>query len=128
MTRSMSPPSTSDIADVTATPRDYVDGWYSGDAERMDRALHPDLVKRLVDVAAGGDLGGFRTVTKERMLELTGRGGGEDPGAESEVIVDHVSGSIAAARVLSPEYLDYLHLVKTPAGWRIANVLFEVNE
>lgn len=29
-------------------------------------------------------------------------------------------------RVVSPEYLDYLHLVKTPAGWKIANILFHI--
>ena len=25
---------------------DYFEGWFDGDAARMDRALHPDLVKR----------------------------------------------------------------------------------
>ena len=28
------------------------------------------------------------------------------------------------ARVLSPDFLDYLHLVKTAEGWRIANIIF----
>src|SRR5215218_5451924 len=33
---------------ITQTALDYVEGWYSGDAERMERALHPDLAKRIV--------------------------------------------------------------------------------
>ena len=41
-------------------------------------------------------------------------------------MIDNISANIASVRVLSPEYLDYLHLVKTPDGWRIANVLFHV--
>jgi len=28
---------------------DYAEGWYTGDAERMQRSLHPDLVKRTID-------------------------------------------------------------------------------
>jgi hypothetical protein len=112
---------TDDVAQITAIAADYVEGWYTGDVARMDRALHPDLVKRTM-----GE-GQLRVVTKERMLELTGQGGGEDPDAEFEVTVDHVSDTIASARVLSPEYLDYLHLLKTDHGWKIVNVLFRTH-
>ena len=35
-------------AAVRSTVLDYLEGWYDGDVERMDRALHPDLVKRIV--------------------------------------------------------------------------------
>ena len=27
---------------------DYCEGWYNGDAERMERSLHPELAKRIV--------------------------------------------------------------------------------
>ncbi len=27
---------------------DYFEGWFDGDATRMERALHPDLAKRLL--------------------------------------------------------------------------------
>jgi Putative lumazine-binding len=33
-------------AGVRAAVLDYVEGWFDGNAERMERALHPDLVKR----------------------------------------------------------------------------------
>ncbi len=112
-----------DTAQVAAIATDYVQGWYTGDVARMDRALHPDLAKRIMD-----DEGQLRVVTKGRMIELTGEGGGEDPDAEFEVTVDHISDTIASARVLSPEYLDYLHLQKTSDGWKIVNVLFRTSE
>ena len=35
-----------DTALIVATVHDYFDGWYDGDASRMERALHRDLVKR----------------------------------------------------------------------------------
>jgi hypothetical protein len=91
----------------------------------MDRALHSDLVKR---IPVKDSLGGvqLRAVSKTRMLELTANGGGENPEAAVEIQVDEVMNDIATARVLSPEYLDYLHLAKTPDGWQIVNVLFRM--
>lgn len=111
----------SDYAEIDAVTRDYAEGWYEGNSVRMDRALHTDLVKRTL----GGEAGSLRGVTKARMVKLTADGGGEMPGAEVEVLIDDISTNIASARVISPEYLDYLHLVRAPDGWKIANVLFE---
>ena len=31
---------------ITETVLDYFEGWFDGDTERMQRALHRDLVKR----------------------------------------------------------------------------------
>jgi hypothetical protein len=38
-----------DRAQVASVARDYLESWYTADAERMGRALHPDMVKRYVD-------------------------------------------------------------------------------
>ena len=115
-----------EVAEIEAIAADYIEGWYRGDEGRMDRALHPDLVKRtLVRDQALSDPS-FRAVTKDRMMEMTAAGGGEDPDSAFEVTVDDISGDIASARTVSKEYIDYLQLVKTPEGWRIANVLFRM--
>ncbi|HEY4648379.1 MAG TPA: nuclear transport factor 2 family protein, partial [Gemmatimonadales bacterium] len=37
-----------DTAGIRATALDYIDGWYSNNPIRMERALHPHLAKRLV--------------------------------------------------------------------------------
>ncbi len=104
--------------------RDYIEGWYKGDTIRMDRSLHDDLVKR-IPVRERSDLDiKLRMVPKSRMVELTGKGGGESPDAEYQIFVDDIDKDIASARVLSLEYLDYLHLVKTAEGWQIVNILF----
>jgi hypothetical protein len=36
----------SDEAAIRAVVLDYVEGWFDGDAVRMERALHPELMKR----------------------------------------------------------------------------------
>jgi len=115
------PQGPTDLAEVEATARDYIEGWYTGNVERMDRSLHRDLVKRFPGSTDPGSLG---EVTKDRMLELTANGGGDAPETEVEILIDDVSSDIAAARVVSPDFLDYLQLAKTAEGWKIANVLF----
>ena len=115
-------------AAIEATIRDYIEGWYEGDADRMDRALREDLVKRIPVRDDETHRMELRAVIKERMVELTRGGGGESPGAEFHVEVHHVDGGIATGLVRSAEYLDYVQLVETPDGWRIANILFRRNE
>lgn len=90
----------------------------------MGRALHTELVKRIpVNEEPPGE-SGLQPVSRARMLELTAAGGGEDPDADFEIFIDDVSTDIATARVVSPEYVDYLHLARTPDGWKIVHVLF----
>ena len=115
-----------EVAAIKAVAADYIEGWYRGDEGRMDRALLPDLVKRTVVPDQGLSDSSLRVVTKGRMMEMTAAGGGEDPDSAFEVTVDDISGDIASARTVSKEYVDYLQLVKTPQGWRIANVLFRM--
>lgn len=50
----------SDRRQVERIAEDYTRGWYLGDAARLGRALHPDLVKR-TPVDAGASL---RLVTR----------------------------------------------------------------
>ena len=104
---------------ITQTALDYFEGWFDGDVERMSRALHPDLVKR----KAGDELG---ITTKERMLELTAAGAGSEDGADRrlEVEVVEVYDDIASVIVRSAVYREYLHLMRTSDGWKIANALW----
>ena len=116
---------TSDAAAVEAAARDYIEGWYTGDAERMERSLHDDLVKRIPVEGDGSGATELRMVSKERMVELTTAGGGTDVADPAiGIFVDDVSVDIACARVVCADFLDYVHLVKTSAGWKIANVIF----
>ena len=106
---------------IEATVRDYFEGWFDGDVARMDRALHPDLVKR----RAGESLG---VTTKERMVELTRDGEGVEDGKDRtlEIDVADVYDDIASVVVRSAVYQEYVHLVRTDGGWKIANALWQL--
>jgi ketosteroid isomerase-like protein len=104
---------------ITQAVLDYFEGWFEGDADRMRRALHRDLVKR----RAGDELG--RT-TKEHMVEATERGEGKGiaVAAQIEVEIEDVYEDIASVTVHAPPYHEYVHLVRTRDGWKIANALW----
>jgi ketosteroid isomerase-like protein len=107
--------------DIRQTVLDYFEGWFDGDTARMERALHADLAKR----QAGEQLG---ITTKPRMLELTAQGAGEEDRADGrvEIEVHDVYEDAATATVRTATYHEYLHLVRTAGGWRIANALWQL--
>lgn len=118
-------PNAADTAAVRAVALDYIEGWYAGDAERMERSLHDDLVKRSPHDGERDSAPGLRFVSKERMVELTLSGGGRDVAEPAIVVfVDDVSDDIACARTVCADFVDYLHLARTAGGWKIVDILF----
>ena len=117
---------TADAADVVAAIEDYFLGWFDADTERMRRALHPDLAKRSF-IATDDKPPLLRAVTAHLMIGWTSDGQGRetDPDARGlKITVDEIHGPIATARVDSSTYREYVHLVRTGDGWRIANTLW----
>lgn len=115
---------------VIATVRDYWEGWFDGDVERMRRALHPALTK----VGVVGDPPDRRPtppMTAGDMIGWTGEGEGvatRPADFAYEVTVDDLHREIATVTVHSAIYREYLHLVRTPDGWRILNALYTGSE
>ena len=119
-------PMADDEAAVRATVLDYFEGWYDGDPVRMERALHPLLAKRswAQDLARTPVLS---TTTAEQVALFTSRGNGRttvEGERHLDIDVVEISGSIATVVVHSFAYVEYLHLVATPVGWRIVNALW----
>jgi len=111
-------------AAVVRAVLDYFDGWFDGDAGRMERALHPGLAKRSLEK----DGRALNETTTEWMIDATARGVGRerDPGDRGiEVEVEDVHGSIANTTVRSAVYREYVQLVRMPEGWKIVNTLWE---
>jgi len=111
---------------IVATALDYYEGWFDGEPARMERALHPDLVKR--SVAEDGM--SVETISAREMVEATAKGIGltRDPGKQArdiQIHVDHVYDDIATATGTSAIYVDYLQLARTRDGWKIVNVLWD---
>ena len=114
-------------AAIRATCLDYFDGWFDGDAERMDRALHPALAKMAIGQhkERGEDVD---RDTKETMVEATRQhlGAARDlPDRKIRVDVTAVSGRLASAVIHSAVYIDFVLLYRTTDGWKITNALWQ---
>ena len=115
-----------DQAAIVATVKDYWEGWFDGDAERMQRAVHPALAKTGMTPALPGEPG-MERMTADDMIGWARAGEGVasrpvDPAYD--VVINDNYDHIATVTVHSSIYHEYLHLVRTPDGWRILNALY----
>jgi hypothetical protein len=113
---------------VRAAVNDYVEGWFDGDAWRMERALHPEFVKRCRGIE-GDDPNALETLSAREMIDATadGIGAGEDvPDRQIEITIDYLGGGIASVKCFCHRYVDLLHLINMPEGWRIVNAAWRL--
>ena len=117
-----------DSAAIRATALDYVEGWYEGNAERMGRALHPELVKRIVvaDTATGQSV--LQNMGASALVNGARHGYGKSTPKnrqQKEVRILDIFGNAASARATMADWIDYMQLAKVDGRWVIVNVLWE---
>jgi hypothetical protein len=120
--------SRADSTAIRATALDYAEGWYDGNAERMTRALHPELVKRIVvrDTATGRTM--VQGMGASVLVNSTRHGYGKETPKErqqKDVTVLDIFGNAASAKAVMADWVDYMQLAKVDGRWVIVNVLWE---
>ena len=120
--------SAADSTAIRVVALDYVDGWYTGDAARMGRALHPELVKRIVvnDTSTGKSV--LQNMGASALVNGTRHGYGKSTPKERqqrEVAILDIFGNAASAKSTMADWVDYMHLAKVDGRWVIVNVLWE---
>lgn len=106
---------------------DYIEGWYNADGARMERALHPDLAKRIVMVDQRGRYS-LRQMSAMGLVQATRDEGGKNIPKErqqKDVTVLDIFGNAASAKIIASDWVDYLQLAKWRGRWVIVNVLWE---
>ena len=120
--------STADSEAIKQTALDYIEGWYEGNTERMERAVHPELAKRIVRTSPEG----YSRVDQQSAMTLvlnTRRGGGKKTPKErqqKDVEILDVYENAASVKVVASDWIDYLHMAKFSGRWVIVNVLWEL--
>lgn len=112
---------------VEAAALDYIEGWYSGNAERLANGLHDDLAKRGMTPSRETGKITMRPVTKEQLVEYAKQGAGKKPKEEWAVkvtILDMLN-YCATVKIESVDFIDYAHVAKFGDEWKIVNVLWE---
>jgi len=115
-----------DEASIRACILDYFEGWFDGDPQRMERALHPGLAKHSI----GQDRERTETLdvtTRDDMVALTAQGIGRRRDVADRAIridVVAVSGNIASVVVHSAVYVEFVLLARLADGWKITGTLW----
>ena len=118
-----------DSSGIRQAALDYIEGWYEGNGERMERALHPELAKRIVNTNPRNGRSMLGQQGAMTLVNSTKSGGGrETPAAQQrkDVRILDIFGSTASVRIDAATWVDYLHVAKWNGRWVIVNVLWEM--
>jgi hypothetical protein len=123
------PPNSDARAAIRQTALDYIEGWYSGDGPRMERALHPELAKRMVSTDSKTGKSTLNQMGAMTLVQNTNKGYGTNLPKEQqlkEVTILDVDDDAASVKIRAATWIDYLQLAKWNGTWKIVNVLWEV--
>ena len=114
----------SETESIKKAALDYIEGWYSASPERMERALHPDLAKRVIQNVDGEDR--LIATSCDRMIELV-KSKTPDPEALKNISIEilDLHGNMASVKTVCLDFIDYLHLAKWQGEWKIINAFWD---
>ncbi len=117
-----------DLEAIEETALDYGQGWYDADAERMERALHPDLAKRSLMPDPRTKKSKIEHMSAMTLVQATRRGGGSRTPTDArrtDVTILDVYGNAACVKLEMHDWIDYMQMSKMGGRWVIVNVLWE---
>jgi hypothetical protein len=120
-------------AAIRQTVLDYVEGWYEGDAVRVERSLHPDLAKREVRPNDSptrpwppGDF--LYEMSAMRLVQLTGHQPVPAPEPTLTVMLLDRFEHIASVKIRGGNDVEYHHVARCNGQWVIVNVLWGLRQ
>jgi hypothetical protein len=119
-----------DAAAIEAAVRDYIEGWFTSDEQRMKRALHPNLFKVTVRTTRDGEAEYLDVMEAEYLTLLSGRNHDwvKDKKGLLELKIIYQDERIAVVHAVSTGFYDVCGLVKLNGEWKILQVLWYKNE
>jgi len=111
---------------ITKTALNYIEGWYEGNKDRMEEALHPKLVKRRF--ASKDEIW---KLDAPSLIKLTAEGPFKLPNpaeGRKDVTILDIKEAIASVKVDSNKFTDYLLMIKENGQWKIVDALWDYHK
>jgi hypothetical protein len=117
-------PKTSDEAAIRATISDYIESYYTGDAARMEKSMHPHYLKHTIS-ESDGHLKMTEKTGLQMVQDVRLSGPVSIPASErkEEITVLDVTGDVASAKLVTAHWVDHLTLSKWNGEWKIVSVV-----
>jgi hypothetical protein len=119
----------SDSLEIQATALNYIEGFYTNNAQRMEKAIHSELAKRIILKDEQGIFSLKNTGSSELLASTKKFKRPDDKNSEpfkATVQILDISSDIASVKVTTNKlkFFDYMHLGKINGEWKIINVLW----
>lgn len=122
--------SEADLAAIKQAAIDYCESWYEGSAEKIERAVHPELAKRIVHTDPQSKRSRLDHMGAMRLYQGVRAGNGKNTPKDKQlkdVTVLDVFGNTASVKAVMSDWVDYMHIARFNGRWVIVNVLWEMN-
>lgn len=126
------PQSSANAADREAVRQaalDYVEGIYNAEPERLERSVHPELIKRGYYKKLGEAAYTLEPMTRAQLIALAGNWNKDKKRPietyPKQVDVYDVLDQTASAKVTAMWGVDYMHLAKHDGRWKIINIVWQ---
>jgi hypothetical protein len=120
-----------DSVAIRQTLLDYVEGYYNADWQRVTKAVHPELVKRIIMNDSATQSTAISTQGASVLIASAKRNRKNDsgPAFKAEIFIYDIFKNVALAKVVTNKFpfIDYAQLGKINGEWKIINVLWAMN-
>lgn len=109
---------------------DYVEGVYELNPAKIERSVHPALVKRGYFIPKNSTDYDIALMTFPELIELAknyNKDGQIPSDAPKEVVVYDLLDQIATAKLIAWWGIDYMHLAKYNGKWMIMDVFWQTH-
>ena len=120
-----------DTSAIKETVLNYIEGFYNSDWQRITKAIHPELVKRVIVKDNSGNIM-LQNMGSSQLIYNTKRNVNSnvlnpDQPFKADVIIYDIYNNAATVKVTTNKFtfIDYLHVGKFGNEWKIVNVLWE---
>ena len=111
---------------IERSVQNYFDGLITSDLALLEKTFHPTVM-----ISGYSSVGKLNTMSLDTFLKFVETAPApKETGSkyDMEIVSTDITGAIAAAKVrnlyLNRMFIDYLHLVETPVGWKIISKAF----
>lgn len=111
---------------IEQVAKNFMIGWYTGDAALMESTLQADMVSKVV--TSKGDLSRLEFFSALDLIQLTRNGGGKSVPKNQrrmDISILDITQNAASVKIIAHDAIEYLHLAKWRGDWKIINILFE---
>lgn len=118
--------SQADSAAIRQTALDYIEGYYSGDVSRIQKAVHPDLNKATPRDLPQTGRTTLAYTTYSGLVEFTRAkvGALDDTARHIQVRILSIDSDVANVKITSASFIDYIQEIRLDGEWKIINVIF----